>query len=102
MRGLPQKQAYETVLRDAMTTDSLDPVGIYFGTRSGQLFGSNDEGKNWNRILGGLPSILCVRCAVVEDEGLGNVFPARSKPLEPVSRKSNPSHKSTRRKPNKR
>jgi hypothetical protein len=102
MRGLPQKQAYETVLRDAMTTDSLDPVGIYLGTRSGQLFGSNDEGKNWNRILGGLPSILCVRCAVVEDEGLGNVFPARSKPLEPVSRKSNPSHRSTRRKPNKR
>jgi len=44
-RGLPQKRAYETVLRDAMTADSLDPVGIYFGTRSGQLFGSRDEGR---------------------------------------------------------
>jgi hypothetical protein len=94
MRGLPQKQAYETVLRDAMTTDSLDPVGIYFGTRSGQLFGSNDEGKNWNRILGGLPSILCVRCAVLEDEGLGSVFPVRSKPPERVSSKSKSSHRS--------
>jgi len=37
MRGLPQKRAYETVLRDAMTADSFDPVGIYFGTRSGQI-----------------------------------------------------------------
>jgi len=43
MRGLPQKRAYETVLRDAMTADSLDPAGIYFGTRSGQLYGSTDE-----------------------------------------------------------
>lgn len=66
-RGLPQKQAYETVLRDAMTADSLDPAGIYFGTRSGQLFGSCDEGKTWNRILEGLPSIVCVRSALVED-----------------------------------
>lgn len=37
-RGLPQKAAYETVLRDGMTADSLDPLGIYFGTRSGQLY----------------------------------------------------------------
>ena len=102
MRGLPQKQAYETILRDAMTTDSLDPVGIYFGTRSGQLFGSNDEGKNWNRILGGLPSILCVRCAVVEDEGFTNVFPVTSKPAKTVSRKSKPSRQSSIRKTRKR
>lgn len=69
MRGLPQKRAYETVLRDAMTTDTLDPAGIYFGTRSGQLFASRDEGKTWERILGGLPSILCVRWSIVEEEG---------------------------------
>jgi serine/threonine protein kinase len=66
-RGLPQKRAYETVLRDAMTVDSFDPVGIYFGTRSGQLFGSRDEGKTWEKILEGLPSIVCVRNAVVEE-----------------------------------
>jgi hypothetical protein len=65
-RGLPQKRAYETVLRDAMTADSLDPAGIYFGTRSGQLFGSRDEGKAWERIHEGLPSVVCVRAAVIE------------------------------------
>src|SRR2546427_45982 len=67
MRGLPQKRAYETVLRDAMTADSFDPVGIYFGTRSGQIFGSRDEGRTWQRILDGLPSVVCIRNAVVED-----------------------------------
>src|SRR5258705_1199289 len=67
VRGLPQKRAYETILRDAMTADSFDPVGIYFGTRSGQLFGSRDEGRTWQKILEGLPSVVCVRNAVVED-----------------------------------
>jgi len=66
-RGLPQKGAHETVLRDAMTTDSYDPLGIYFGTRSGKLFGSNDEGRSWQKILEGLPPVACVRSAVVED-----------------------------------
>lgn len=68
-KGLPQKGAYETILRDGMTTDSLDPVGIYFGTRSGKLFGSNDEGKTWKMILDGLPAITCVKCAVVGEMG---------------------------------
>jgi hypothetical protein len=86
MRGLPQKGAYETVLRDAMTTDSLDPVGIYFGTRSGQLFASNDEGKNWERILGGLPSILCVRCGVLEDGARGAYFLSSPKEKVPPPR----------------
>lgn len=67
-RGLPQKQAYETVLRDSMTADSLDPAGLYLGTRSGQLFASADEGRTWQKIMEGLPSITCVRCALIEDE----------------------------------
>ncbi len=101
MRGLPQKRAYETVLRDAMTTDSLDPVGIYLGTRSGQLFGSRDEGKNWERILGGLPSILCARCAVVEEGA--SVFPvigkrAESKRASAGSKKAKPSTRRSSRK----
>ncbi len=68
-----KKRAYETVLRDAITADVFDPVGIYFGTRSGQLFGSRDEGRTWQKILEGLPSVVCVRNAVVEDGsgGLG-------------------------------
>ncbi len=71
VRGLPQKRAYETVLRDAMTADAFDPAGIYFGTRSGQIFGSLDEGRNWQKILEGLPAVLCVRDAVVEDTSGG-------------------------------
>jgi hypothetical protein len=67
MRGLPQKGAYETVLRDAMTIDSLDPAGVYFGTRSGQLYASTDEGKSWRKILDGLPAVVCVKHAVVGD-----------------------------------
>ena len=74
-RGLPQKQAYETVLRDAMTADSYDPAGLYFGTRSGQLFASHDEGKNWQKIHDSLPSIVCVRGAIIED---GSIMPVRA------------------------
>ena len=62
-KGLPQKQALETVLRDAMTVDSLDPAGVYFGTRSGKLFGSANEGKSWSSVLEGLPPIVSVRAA---------------------------------------
>jgi len=62
-KGLPQKDAYETVLRDAMAVDTLDPSGVYFGTRSGKLFGSSDEGRRWSALLDGLPPILCVKTA---------------------------------------
>ncbi|HYL78548.1 MAG TPA: protein kinase [Bryobacteraceae bacterium] len=64
-RGLPQKGAYETVLRDSMAMDTEHPAGVYFGTRSGQLFGSIDEGKNWKRLLEGLPPVICVKTARV-------------------------------------
>jgi len=81
-RGLPQRGAYETVLRDALSTDGLEPVGIYFGTRSGQLFGSRDEGRTWEKIGEGFPSILCVRCAVVEDHS-APAMPTRSRQTAP-------------------
>jgi hypothetical protein len=102
MHGLPQKRAYETVLRDALVTDSLDPAGIYFGTRSGQLFGSNDEGKNWQRIMGGLPSVLCVRSALVEENGLQNPFPVSSKPVRGSAHKPKASTARSSRRDNKR
>ena len=66
-RGLPQKNALETVLRDGLAADSLDPAGIYFGTRSGKVYGSNDEGKSWQLILEGVPAVVCVKAAVVGD-----------------------------------
>jgi photosystem II stability/assembly factor-like uncharacterized protein len=64
-KGLPQKEAYETVLRDAMAVDSLDPAGVYFGTRSGKLFGSDDEGKSWSELVDGLPAVVSVKAARV-------------------------------------
>jgi len=90
VRGLPQKGAYETILRDAMTADCFDPVGIYFGTRSGQLFASRDEGRNWEKILEGLPSVVCVRSAVVEDPTAAEPTASRSKPARqsPATSKS--------------
>jgi hypothetical protein len=48
-----------------MVTDALDPVGIYFGTRSGKLYASRDAGKSWKELVNGLPQIVCVACAVV-------------------------------------
>jgi serine/threonine protein kinase len=84
MRGLPQKKAYETVLRDAMTADALDPPGIYFGTRSGQIFGSTDEGRNWRKILDGLPAITCVRSAVFE-QAAGDSLPRSLRPSSSTS-----------------
>ena len=64
-RGLPQKDAFETVVRDAMSLDGLDPAGVYFGTRSGKLYGSRDEGRSWELLREGLPAIVCVKAAVV-------------------------------------
>ncbi len=74
-RGLPQKGAYETVLRDALSSDSLDPAGIYFGTRSGKIYGSRDEGKSWKKIVEGLPQILCVKATVVHLDGAPTAKP---------------------------
>lgn len=63
--GLPQQDAFETVLRDAMTTDVLDPLGVYFGTRSGKVFASADEGQSWAEVADGLPPVVAVKTAVV-------------------------------------
>jgi photosystem II stability/assembly factor-like uncharacterized protein len=63
--GLPQEGAYETVLRDAVAVDTLDAVGVYFGTRSGKVFGSADEGASWSELLDGLPPVISVKTALV-------------------------------------
>jgi photosystem II stability/assembly factor-like uncharacterized protein len=64
-RGLPQENAYVTILREAIDTDGLDPCGVYFGTSSGHLFASRDGGESWEIIAGFLPRILSVQAAVV-------------------------------------
>ena len=59
-KGLPQKDCYVNVLRDAMAVDSMDPCGIYFGTTGGQVYGSRDAGDNWAPVVRDLPAVLSV------------------------------------------
>ena len=63
--GLPQEDAFETILRDSMKADANDPTGLYFGTRNGKLFGSNNGGESWTAISEGLPAITCVKTAAI-------------------------------------
>ena len=58
--GLPQKDCYVNVLRDAMSVDSLDPCGVYFGTTGGQVYASADGGDTWSPIVRDLPPVLSV------------------------------------------
>ncbi|MBV9104791.1 MAG: exo-alpha-sialidase [Verrucomicrobia bacterium] len=58
--GLPQRDCYVNVLRDAMAVDSLDPCGVYFGTTGGQVYASADSGDTWNPIARDLPAVLSV------------------------------------------
>ena len=63
--GLPERQAWWTVKRQAMTADAQDPVGLYFGTTSGELWMSRDEGTRWACIARHLPEIYSVEAAEV-------------------------------------
>ncbi len=63
--GLPQAQAWWTVKRQAMSSDTQSPVGIYFGTTSGEVWMSDDEGAEWSRIAAHLPEIYAVETAAL-------------------------------------
>jgi photosystem II stability/assembly factor-like uncharacterized protein len=58
-RGLPER-GWLTVKRQAMTVDDGDPVGVYFGTTSGEVWCSADEGESWTPIAQHLPEIYSV------------------------------------------
>ena len=62
-KGLPAKDAWWTVKRQAMCSDARDPLGLYFGTTSGEVWGSADEGRTWNCLLRHLPEIYAVEAA---------------------------------------
>lgn len=64
-RGLPQQNAFFGVLRQALTTDQNTPVGVYFGTNTGQLYTSADEGDNWTCVTDTLPPIYSVETLTV-------------------------------------
>jgi photosystem II stability/assembly factor-like uncharacterized protein len=59
-KGLPQRDCYVNVLRDAMAVDSLDKCGVYFGTTGGQVYASADAGDSWTAIVRDLPAVLSV------------------------------------------
>jgi hypothetical protein len=65
--GLPVRDCYFTVLRQGMATDRSDPAGVYFGTNSGSVFASRDEGETWDEIARHLPTVLAVE---VLDRGI--------------------------------
>jgi photosystem II stability/assembly factor-like uncharacterized protein len=62
--GLPTAD-YNAVLRDAAAVDDADPVGVYVGTRGGDVYASADEGETFAQVADHLPDVLCVRAAVV-------------------------------------
>jgi photosystem II stability/assembly factor-like uncharacterized protein len=59
-KGLPEKDCYVNVLRDALTVDKLEGCGVYFGTTGGQVYGSADGGDTWKAIVQNLPGVLSV------------------------------------------
>jgi photosystem II stability/assembly factor-like uncharacterized protein len=65
-RGLPQHDAHLGVLREGLAIDALDVPGLYFGTSTGQVFASADEGESWSEIASYLPAISSVEVAVLE------------------------------------
>jgi photosystem II stability/assembly factor-like uncharacterized protein len=65
-KGLPQRNCYVDVLRDAMSIDSLDSCGVYFGTTGGQVYASADAGDSWAPIVRDLPSVLSVEVQTLQ------------------------------------
>jgi BNR/Asp-box repeat len=64
--GLPQRDCYVNVLRDAMSVDSLDSCGVYFGTTGGQVYASADAGASWTAIVRDLPPVLSVEAQTLK------------------------------------
>ena len=64
-KGLPKKQSYFTILRDAMDIDELKSPSLYFGTTTGQLWIGHEGGEQWTELFDSLPPILCVKVATV-------------------------------------
>lgn len=63
--GLPDRNCYVNVLRDALAVDQLEPCGVYFGTTGGQIYASADEGNSWTAIVRDLPAVLSVEVQTV-------------------------------------
>lgn len=65
-RGLAQQACFFTVLRQAMAGDEQEPAGVYFGTNTGSVFASADEGESWREVARHLPTILSVETLTLD------------------------------------
>jgi BNR/Asp-box repeat len=65
-KGLPQRNCYVNVLREAMAVDAMDECGIYFGTTGGQVYASADAGDSWKAIVRDLPAVLSVEVQTLD------------------------------------
>nr|WP_198319338.1 exo-alpha-sialidase [Actinopolyspora erythraea] len=63
--GLPREGFWSAVMRDALCLDDADPAGVYFGSRSGEVYASSDRGESWTLVAEHLPDVLSLRAAVV-------------------------------------
>jgi len=62
--GLPGPNDYQSVYREGLDTDGLDPEGVYVGTSNGHVYASSDGGDHWQELPGRLPPVLSVSCVV--------------------------------------
>ncbi|HUY45323.1 MAG TPA: exo-alpha-sialidase [Streptosporangiaceae bacterium] len=64
-KGLPERDFWVAVMRDALCADGGNPAGIYLGTRGGEVYASPDDGETWSQVAQHLPDVLCVRAVAV-------------------------------------
>jgi photosystem II stability/assembly factor-like uncharacterized protein len=64
-KGLPQQDAFCGIYRESMATDTHKSAGIYFGTNTGKLFASRDDGDGWYTLADNLPPVTSVSAAVL-------------------------------------
>ena len=64
--GLPQKNAFMGMYREGLSSDTLEPAGLYLGTNTGQLYLSTDEGETWRRLTADLPPVSSVSVTSLE------------------------------------
>ena len=65
-KGLPQKDAFMGMYREGLSSDTMEPAGLYLGTNTGQLYVSTDEGDTWRRLTAELPSVSSVSVTVLD------------------------------------
>lgn len=64
-KGLPQKDAFVGIYREGMAMDSLKPAGIFFGTNTGKIFGSRNEGDSWSVVADNMPPVYSISASVI-------------------------------------